>query len=300
MLLAIDRRARVSIRPSTHPGVIVKTTSEEEAAGLPDVPLMAAAVNVIEQLGRFDPARLDGHRIELDTAAFYEGREKLGLGSSAALMVAVVRALNPQDPVNPDLLALTRECHCRFQGGLGSGADVATSLVGGCIRFEPGQFPSPVNLPADLHLLLIWTGKGASTATYVKRLAEWRLSRPRQSAAHMDEICRLSAAAIGALQEGHTATFVDKVGNFNDKLVELSDVSGLGFYTPRHQSLQSLVEAGGCVYKPSGAGGGDFGIAFSADSADIDSLNESLKGKGYLTLRPSRDRVPASEVCFEE
>ena len=91
------------------------------------------------------PGALPACRIELDTAAFHSRdaagqRIKLGLGSSAAITVALMGALLQflrAAPLSSDKLgALCLEAHRRLQGGSGSGIDVATALAGGVISID--------------------------------------------------------------------------------------------------------------------------------------------------------------------
>lgn len=84
---------------------------------------------------------------------------KTGLGSSAALVTALVSALVIHRTMQPDGLALGRDklhnlaqaAHCAAQGKIGSGFDVAAAVYGSCLyrRFSPavleaiGEIGSP-------------------------------------------------------------------------------------------------------------------------------------------------------------
>ena len=70
--------------------------------------------------------------IVMDTRAFTEDGEKTGIGSSAALTVALVACLRESD----DVLGKSLLAHRAFQGGKGSGVDVATAVRGGLVEFE--------------------------------------------------------------------------------------------------------------------------------------------------------------------
>ena len=78
----------------------------------------------------------------LDSAAFWSGGNKLGLGSSAAALTAWAGAWHAYAAAAGAAIAaptLTRDwstLHRRFQGGRGSGIDVAASLHGGAIEFR--------------------------------------------------------------------------------------------------------------------------------------------------------------------
>ena len=73
-----------------------------------------------------------GLAIELDTRAFFDDKSgaKLGLGSSAALTVALTAALMQSTAVCDEALRIHRE----FQAGAGSGVDVAASARRNLLR----------------------------------------------------------------------------------------------------------------------------------------------------------------------
>jgi phosphomevalonate kinase len=72
--------------------------------------------------------------IELDTRAFLDGvsGSKIGIGSSAALTVALTAALSESS----DVLDPAIRAHSIFQQGVGSGVDIATAVSGGLIEYR--------------------------------------------------------------------------------------------------------------------------------------------------------------------
>ncbi|MFW5694482.1 MAG: hypothetical protein ACOCYB_04895 [Alkalispirochaeta sp.] len=87
-------------------------------------------------------------RIEIDTSAFFDGRtgKKQGLGSSAAAAVLLTSALfqlTGRDPVHARdaVVRSAITAHRTAHGGRGSGYDIATSTLGGVIRFMGGPEP---------------------------------------------------------------------------------------------------------------------------------------------------------------
>jgi phosphomevalonate kinase len=74
------------------------------------------------------------------------------------------------------------------------------------------------------------------------------------------------------------------VADYDDALRALDSGAGIGIYTPAHQRLAEIADAAGAVYKVSGAGGGDFGIAL-ADSADVIArVSAACAAESILTL----------------
>ena len=92
--------------------------------------------------------------ITTDTNQFYclNSKEKLGLGSSAALTVSLVNGLlsyMSQNGLSSNLIKnifpIALDIHHIAQGKRGSGVDVAASCFGGIIKFQKKNFPSIKN-----------------------------------------------------------------------------------------------------------------------------------------------------------
>ncbi len=124
-----------------------------------------------------------GYALTLSTRAFFDAPgTKLGLGSSAALTVALTGALRRHLGLSPPALSDLVHLHRGMQGGHGSGADVAAAFTGGVIAYtrgvgdsstsEPGA--QAVALPAGLHWCCVFTGRSASTPHMLARFRDWR------------------------------------------------------------------------------------------------------------------------------
>ena len=103
----------------------------------------------------------------VDSSALYEGGDKLGLGSSAAVTAAVVglAMAKAERTLEPHVLfAIADAAHAEAQGTRGSGVDVACSVYGGAIRFvrKNGDVDvRVVDLPDGVRLTFIWAGQPA-------------------------------------------------------------------------------------------------------------------------------------------
>jgi phosphomevalonate kinase len=236
--------------------------------------------------------------IELSTDAFYwtddaGSRHKLGLGSSAAVLVALCGALlrfiggGPVDQA--ELLALCWEAHRRFQGGAGSGLDVATALAGGVIAAEfdgPGTVPrvTPLAWPRKLEALALWTGVSASTPALLARLKAWQDRDPPAAATALARLSGAAARCLAAWRTGDPGVVLDALADFAGGLRVLDEGGNLGIWSREHLALQSLAGRHGVLYKPSGAGGGDFGLAFSQSREDLEALGRAAEKQGFLCL----------------
>jgi len=260
---------------------------------------------VAAALARADPtasaASWPPCEIELSTAAFSHTdasgqTRKLGLGSSAAIVVSCAAALRclAGQPLTgaAEILDLACDAHRELQGGLGSGLDVATSLFGGVVSGErhPGEATPRVTAlawPPMLRLLAVWTGHSASTRAMIDRLRAFERAQP---ACFGERIAGLKAAALAARVAWSAAearTILESMSAYDEALRQLDDTAGLGIYSAEHEELAKLARTAGAVYKPSGAGGGDFGLVLT-DSADrIAAVRSAARSAGYFSLEPA-------------
>lgn len=220
-------------------------------------------------------------RLILDSRQFHDPQlgAKLGFGSSAALSTALVGALCHAHGW-PATLALALDAHRRFQGGAGSGIDVAASWQGGVLSFQPGAVPAltPLTWPRDLVAQVVWTGQPASTTDRLRRLAEFQDRHPDRAQRLVRALRDHSAAATAALADPDR--FLLRCRQFSTALNDLATEAGLDLWTPAHRKAAALASGHGVFYKTSGAGGGDCGLAMTTDPAALESLGESLTAEG--------------------
>lgn len=238
-------------------------------------------------------ADLPACRIRISSAEFQReaggSRVKLGLGSSAAVTVALLGAmlrLAGGAPVERRaLLGLAMDAHRRLQGGRGSGIDVATALFGGVVGRNDAVQPLP--WPRGLHLAALWTGSAASTPELLHRFELWQRHDPPAFAAQMERMRSVAAMALAAWQAGDVQRVLAAVTAYDQALGQLDQAAGIGIYANGHLRLRELCRELGLAYKPSGAGGGDFGIALGSSRALIDQLRARCEAEGiYVLDRP--------------
>lgn len=300
IVTAVDRRAQVTVEQAAACRVQALGPGIEPAAfrlagdGTLEWQTDGAAedyrllVAVTETLAERAPLPTDRpFQIRLDTSAFYSDADKLGLGSSAALTVALTAALCRHFGRTFEN-ALAYEAHRRLQGGEGSGLDIAASIAGGVIRFVAGDPPSVERLrwPVGLEALFVWTGRPARTTPRVRRYRDWRRSPAADGPA--GRLARSTAEAAAAWQAGETQAVLEATAACARALDSLGDAAGLDIGGGGHAELALLAEGAGVVYKPSGAGGGDFGVALAGDRMRLQSFRAAADRAGFrpLPLRP--------------
>ena len=308
--VAVDTRARVSLRLRdgdectlligndksrfafhwTPSGAIDWTDPEVGDRGT----LLEATVATLAESGLM-PNDLPSIELHIDSESFYSCEDdgtslKLGLGSSAAVSVAVTGALfrlfADEQGAKLDLLEICLRGHRRFQGQLGSGIDVASALFGGVIALEPkpGSIPSitPLAWPDGLFALPVWTGVPASTISMLGLAKAFRAKSPDRHQLHMNALQDIAIATLAAWRANDSVRLLAMIENFSLELENYDNDSMIGIFSPAHRSLQQLVAARGAVYKPTGAGGGDFGIAFADNAETIARLKSDLQSQGFM------------------
>jgi phosphomevalonate kinase len=238
-------------------------------------------------------------RIRLDTSEFFSAtargaRGKLGLGSSAALTVAlyaaVLRWAQPEErPVSrPDgMLVRLQTLHRNHQQGRGSGLDIAASLHGGTFVYRRGRLEPelvPLALPSGLELLCVWSGQSASTGGFLERLAGWRRRNEQAHARYMRELSEIAERGIEAAASGDAQGFCTALREYTRSLDNLGAATSLPIVSPVHRRIERLAAKRGLTYKPSGAGGGDIGIALADDTRAAQRFREDLRDEGFLVL----------------
>lgn len=199
--------------------------------------------------------------IELDTREFSEKGSKTGIGSSAALTVALVAALGKSENVFVKALL----AHSELQGGAGSGVDVAAAVHGGLFEYEmKTRSVSHIDWPEGLSWRLIWTGVAASTEAKLAKLAKYG-GGPSRSA--------LGLASYGmaeAWRSGDTNRILIEYVAYIGVLRQFSVDHDLGIFDAGHEQLTDAATLNGLVYKPAGAGGGDIGVLFGRNESELE------------------------------
>ncbi len=184
-----------------------------------------------------------------------------GLGSGAAVSVALIRALSahvgrllPDDQVN----ALAYEIE-KIHHGTPSGIDNTVITYGRAVYFVRGQAPQPFSIRGHFTLIIGNTGIPAPTRQAVADVRRLLEAEPQRYHALFDAIGEIVLQARQALEEGN-GTRLGELMNANHALLQELTVSSA--------ELDALVEtarrAGAWGAKLSGGGRGGNMIALAA------------------------------------
>ena len=222
--------------------------------------------------------------VSLDTAVFRDpgSGSKIGLGSSAALTAALATALHALGGDKADTVA--HVAHRLFQGGAGSGVDIACSIEGGTVEYRmAGRQATPVEWPAGLCFSVLWSGISADTGGRLVRFADQPGSPSRS------ELGEASASVAAAFERGQAAGVIAALGAYTGALLRFDAAHRLGIFDAGHKELAERAAEAGMVYKPCGAGGGDIGVALATSRASLASFEKTAARSGFMRLALSID-----------
>lgn len=259
------------------PAVLAAVTRHAVAQFVPGMNPMSklvdeAVTRTKAELGETASALPPGS-VLVNTDDFHQGGQKIGLGSSAATAVAAVGALLESAGVSIDanreqILALALAAHRAAQGAAGSGADVAAAVHGGLIKVvrHRGGSPSvePLHPPNGLRLVVFWTGESVSTARMIEAIQKFAKANPTSYREHMDGLREIAGRFVAELRAGSATGAVAAAGRYGKRLAALGAAASVSIVTDAFTRASDLAKEVGGIAKPSGAGGGDIGIAMFA------------------------------------
>jgi phosphomevalonate kinase len=200
-----------------------------------------------------------------DASALREGGQKLGLGSSAAIVVASLAAVFGADQPDDESLrrsieATALRAHRQAQGG-GSGIDVVASTRGGTLvatRWAPDVLEvAPVELPRGLFVEAWASGVSASTPELLRAVSRFRAENAAKYNEIMSALGASARRAVDAVAAGRGPALVLELSLQRELLGQLGSASQVPIVTPMVKSLAEWAKGRSAAVLPSGAGGGD-------------------------------------------
>lgn len=200
------------------------------------------------------PARVE-LRLELPPGA--------GLGASAALGVATVRALGDlyERPTDDRKVFFAAQAWERVFHGNPSGVDVAAAQSGRPIRFSRASDPDPLLMNRALRLVVAQAGPPASTKEMVASVARQKERNPEQFKRTLDAIAALVENATLLLKSGDLGA-VGKLMDLNHMLL----ASWMLSTEELENACRRAREQGALGAKLTGSGGGGCVIALAGES----------------------------------
>ena len=252
-----------------------------------------SAIKVTEEYARSFARELRIFDLHIDSQLDSDSGKKYGLGSSAAVTVATVKALCRfyNLPVTKDeIFKLAAIAHFEVQGN-GSLGDVAASVYGGWIAYHsfdrqwlaqqrkyldlrtlvdlpwPDLKIESLKAPSNLQLLIGWTGKPASTSQLVDKISLFKARQQKEYRQFLEDSKHCIQRMVDGFHNADLESIKNEIRYNRELLTQLGTNSGVHIETPVLNKLCEIAEDFGGAAKTSGAGGGDCGIvAIDRDS----------------------------------
>ena len=277
IVAAVNRRASGQFVPGRSP--------ESELVNI-------AVRNAAEALGP-NRSALPRGSVLVDTAAFSLNGTKMGIGSSAATAAVTVGAVLEMAGLSvhdsTDLIFdVALAAHRAAQGGLGSGADVAAAVYGGMLHYtRPAHGPATIRrLPplAGVEMVVFATGAASSTVDCIQAVNAFATKSPETHRQLLPPIADAVTRFEAGLFARDAQEILAAIGAAHIGMEMLGQAAGVPIVTPvlAHAALLA-AEVGGAA-KPSGAGGGDLGVAFTIGAQATERLHADARAAGLMLL----------------
>ncbi len=275
LVCAIDKRIHVTIVPRIDQKIKIESALGSYETTLSHLDLISPFEFVLASLQAFKKNLQNGCDILIES----EFSENIGFASSAAVTVAVLRALSAWHQLSfskPQLIKLARKIIQRVQG-TGSGADAAACVMGGIVLYRIKPFVAEKF--SSIHpMTVVYSGSKTKTPHAIQWVQEKFRDFPKLYSRLMktiDECVLLGALAL------HEKNW-QKLGNVMTVQQEL--MSALGVNTKALQSIIDCMRDETSLYgaKISGAGLGDCVVALGESKLETGlkqiPVNMTLEG----------------------
>jgi hydroxymethylglutaryl-CoA reductase len=215
----------------------------------------------------------------------------MGLGGSAALAVAIVRALDLHFRLGLSDAEVNELAYLSEQNAHGqpSGIDNTLATYGKPLVYRRGTPPMVelLSIPEPLSIVVGMTQTEGLTARTVANVADARQRNPRLYDKIFDDIDALVLQAVSAIQDNDVTTLGDLM-NINQGLLNALQVS-----TPELERLiDAARDAGATGAKLTGGGGGGAMIALCRNATTAADVQHAIERLGFRALPVTVGRSP--------
>ena len=270
---------------------------------------VVTAIEVFEQYARSCSIKLKHFHLTIDSNLADNSGQKYGLGSSAAVLVSVVKALNEfycMQLSNLYIYKLAVIANMKLQS-LSSCGDIAVSVYSGWLAYStfdhdwvkqqmeetsvnkvleknwPGLHIEPLQAPENMEVLIGWTGSPASSPHLVSEVKRLK-SDPSFYGDFLDQSHMCVENLIQAFKTNNIKG-VQKMVRQNRTIIQSMDSeAAVDIETDMLKKLCDIGEKHGGASKTSGAGGGDCGITIINNVIDKKVIYDEWRVNGIKPL----------------
>lgn len=292
----------------------------------PRLTFIQNSISVVSQYLKEKYIELKAFNLRIDSQLNnVESGKKYGLGSSAAIVVAVISSILTIQGLAyeryklDEIFKLSVIAHLKTQGS-GSGADIAAAVYGGWLQYSsysaqwvldkleqgikisdlidkpwPNLFIANITPPTLLEIAVGWTQEIASTKSMIESVYNFRKADPHSYNEFLRESQISVEALIESFKENNVEEAINNLRQNRKALLKLGEQAELEIETDKLKKLCSIAEDFGSG-KQSGAGGGDCGIAFLKKDVQIEDLYRSWQSNDIIPLTL---RISSSGLAIE-
>jgi mevalonate kinase len=281
LVCAVDKRMTVTLTPRSDSKIVINSSLGKFEADLASLQITPPFQFVLASLKKFSAQMQTGCDLTIES----EFSDKIGLGSSAAVTVATISAIKEwlNIPANEKELLLEARDIIREVQGIGSGADVAASVLGGMVSYT--MHPLQTEKITNSHpITVVFSGYKTPTVEAVKQVETSFLPRPEVFKNLCDAIGECAQQGTQAAREANWNAF-GKSLNAQQELMQ-----HLGVSTPDLSEIITTLRSNKNILgaKISGSGLGDciIGIGhtntFTPANAKIKIFPISISTQGVI------------------
>ena len=105
----------------------------------------------------------------------------------------------------------------------------------------------------------------------------------------IQELLNITSQLSTAWKTQSINVILDLLVAYDVQLKKIDHLGSIGIYTTTHKNIQRVAEEFNVFYKPSGAGGGDIGIALSASPESLNNFLDEIDRLNWnISCLPSK------------
>ena len=269
-----------------------------------------SAINLTERFCLEQHIKLRVYDLHVNSDLDSADGKKYGLGSSAAVTVATVKAILRfyNVPFSNELVyKLSAISHYSVQGN-GSAGDIAASVYGGWIAYQtfdkkwlkreltqkslsevvdeawPGLKIQLLTPPEGMNLLIGWSQKPASTSRLVDETNANKAALNVEYKHFFQQSRKCVLRMIDGFEQGNIDLIKMQIRENRKLLQHFAQINQIAIEIPRLSKLINIAESFGGAAKTSGAGNGDCGIVITDEQTNVNELDQQWRKNNVLPL----------------
>jgi phosphomevalonate kinase len=182
-----------------------------------------------------------------------------------------------------------------FQNNLGSGIDVLCSFadqgVIECTKDSINDFSwTQLNWPKGLYIKILATCEDAITHQLIGNYYKTQKNFSEKCSPMIQELLSITSQLSIAWKSQSINAILDLLVAYDTQLKKIDHLGSIGIYTTIHKNIQRVAEEFNVFYKPSGAGGGDMGIALSSSPESLNGFLDQIDRLNWnISCLPLKD-----------